>query len=359
MSFTAYGRDLEDLILWRALHDVSEGFYIEVGAGDPIAESVSCGFYARGWRGVLVEPAADVVIALSQERPEDALEPVALGASSGSLHFFDFKGTAHSCADPLIAAQRVLAGFQLRETEVRLHTLDQIFERHAEGKEIHWLKVAVEGMEADVLAGWSSLRFHPWIVVVNSLHPTSGADTHAAWEHHLIHKGYSCARFDGVNRFYVSQEHNDLAAALASPPLGLAGVQLGGRPCHPLCGGTWQEAQAELEALGRHTRAVEAELEAIRSSPWWRLSGPARHGAEVLSPLPGQLQTASRRVRGTLSRLLRRAAHSRPGRSLQHRLPLRAWAEHAGLLKPRPLPVPSPVLPTATASRYARWLVRP
>jgi FkbM family methyltransferase len=360
MSFTAYALNLEDLSLWRALNNVEKGFYIDVGAYDPILESVSYGFYRQGWRGVLVEPDEQAVIALRKERPQDVVEQVALGPTPGSLHLYAFEGTGHSCGDPLTAAQQVLAGFSLKETDVPMLTLDQVFEHHASGQEIQWLKIAVEGMEAAVLEGWSNNRFQPWVVVVNSIHPTTGMDTHDTWEHHLIAKGYGCARFDGINRFYVGEQRPDLHIAIASPAHGLNGVRVGGMPYHPLCGKTWTEAQRELEVLRCLALEAEARLAAIESSPWWWLTGPIRHWAGAASRLPGRVHRASWRIaRNKLSRLLRRAARTRQGRSLQLRLPLRKWGEATGLLKPKALEGSRPLPQTASAKRYARWLVRP
>ena len=53
---TSYAQNFEDVILWRALKDVDRGFYVDIGAQDPITDSVSLCFYEAGWRGVHVEP---------------------------------------------------------------------------------------------------------------------------------------------------------------------------------------------------------------------------------------------------------------------------------------------------------------
>ena len=35
MPFISYAQNYEDVILWRALRDVEQGFYVDVGAADP------------------------------------------------------------------------------------------------------------------------------------------------------------------------------------------------------------------------------------------------------------------------------------------------------------------------------------
>ena len=48
-------------MLWRAFHDARPGFYVDVGAADPDADSVTRAFYDRGWRGIDVEPLPEAV----------------------------------------------------------------------------------------------------------------------------------------------------------------------------------------------------------------------------------------------------------------------------------------------------------
>ena len=52
--FVSYAQNFEDVILNRALKSVTNGFYIDIGAEDPVTDSVSLAFYNKGWRGVHV-----------------------------------------------------------------------------------------------------------------------------------------------------------------------------------------------------------------------------------------------------------------------------------------------------------------
>ncbi len=56
MTFISYAQNFEDVMLWRALKHVENGFYVDVGAQDPVVDSVSLAFYEHGWRGVHIEP---------------------------------------------------------------------------------------------------------------------------------------------------------------------------------------------------------------------------------------------------------------------------------------------------------------
>ena len=43
MTFISYAQNFEDVMLWRALKHVEKGFYVDVGAQDPVVDSVSLG----------------------------------------------------------------------------------------------------------------------------------------------------------------------------------------------------------------------------------------------------------------------------------------------------------------------------
>ena len=48
----SYAQNAEDVVLMRAFADVEKGFYVDVGAWDPVADSVTKAFYDIGWSGL-------------------------------------------------------------------------------------------------------------------------------------------------------------------------------------------------------------------------------------------------------------------------------------------------------------------
>ena len=101
--------------------------------------------------------------------------------------------------------------------EVAQFRLATLLDRYAGGREIHFLKVDVEGSEAAVLASNDWGRHRPVIVVVEAVASWDSRPTHEAWEPTLLAHDYDFAAFDGINRFYVANEHAELAAGLAYP----------------------------------------------------------------------------------------------------------------------------------------------
>src|SRR4051812_47472096 len=112
MAFISYAQNYEDVMLWRALRDVEQGFYVDVGAADPDIESVTRAFYERGWSGINVEPFDELFAKLVQARPRDANLKVAVGPEEGVRTLHAFSGTGLSTFDPQISAQHQRDGFQ-------------------------------------------------------------------------------------------------------------------------------------------------------------------------------------------------------------------------------------------------------
>ncbi|RST54557.1 FkbM family methyltransferase [Variovorax sp. MHTC-1] len=219
MPFVSYAQNFEDVMLWRALGQVERGFYIDVGAQSADLDSVTRAFSERGWRGINIEPHPLYFAQLSERRPLDINLCTAVGDRTGSLTMNFVEATGLSTADDRIAAGHVAAGYTLNRAEVGLTTLAALWKEHVPPQQaVHFLKVDVEGFEAAVLAGndWACNR--PWIVVVEATLPNSRTESHAEWEGALLNAGYGHVYSDGLNRFYVAQEHAELCSAFRYPP---------------------------------------------------------------------------------------------------------------------------------------------
>jgi hypothetical protein len=83
---------------------------------------------------------------------------------------------------------------------------------------IHFLKIDVEGAEKAVLQGTDFGKIRPWIILLEATLPNSQEESYSDWEPLLLNAGYEYAYFDGLNRYYVATEHENLKAAFKTPP---------------------------------------------------------------------------------------------------------------------------------------------
>ena len=217
VTFVSYAQNFEDVLLWRALRGVENGFYIDVGAAHPDLDSVTRAFYDRGWRGINVEPTAEFSLRLAAARPRDINLQLVLGEHPGEAELFVVDGTGLSTVMPAALDAISEAGFETHRAKIAMDTLANLCRKHSP-ETIHFLKVDVEGAEHAVLAGADFASFRPWIVLVEATAPMSSVMTHDAWEFILLEAGYRFVWFDGLNRFYVSSERHDaLAHAFQTP----------------------------------------------------------------------------------------------------------------------------------------------
>jgi FkbM family methyltransferase len=239
---------------------VPEGFYIDVGAYLPREDSVTLAFYERGWCGLNVEPNPEPYNQLRAERPRDINVKVALSDKPGVSTMNVFPGTGLSTLEPLVARERSWEGREPIPGMVEVETLGELWARHIpDSRDVHFLKVDVEGHERQVLLGndWSTHR--PWIVVVESTRPQSTEESHHEWEMILTEAGYLFVYGDGLNRFYLANEHQELRDRFRHPPNFFDNFVLA------------EVFQARSRAL-----AAEAELAGIHASRSWRMTRALR-----------------------------------------------------------------------------------
>jgi FkbM family methyltransferase len=218
MSIISYAQNLEDVLLWRALGHVKDGFYIDVGASDPVEDSVTKLFYDAGWRGINVEPLPSQVEAFARERPRDINLAVAAGAADGELVLYDVPDVrGWASPERAVADAHVAEGHALAELTVPVRTLSSICAEHVDG-EVHFLKIDVEGFEEQVLRGMDLRRWRPWLLMIEATLPNSRITNHQSWEHLVTEQDYRYAWFDGLNRYYVAAEHAALLEHLALQP---------------------------------------------------------------------------------------------------------------------------------------------
>jgi FkbM family methyltransferase len=272
MIFVSYAQNHEDVMLYRALRKVKQGFYIDVGAQDPIIDSVTMAFYERGWHGINIEPNQEYSRRLQSERPHDINLATAVGAETGVLGFYEVAHTGLSTANAQYAQRHAEAGYSVKRREVVCTTLDRICHDCRVGT-VHFLNIDVEGSERAVLEGFSFETVRPWLVVIEATEPNSNHEVFAEWEDLLLRRNYAFVYFDGLNRFYAAQEHRDLARHFACPPnwcdqyvsyeLWWARRSL-------------EERERQLISLQWSLTAARQELTSMHASMSWKITRPLR-----------------------------------------------------------------------------------
>lgn len=210
----SYAQNAEDVVLRRAFSEFDHGFYVDAGAGDPVEDSVTLYFYERGWSGVNIEPDPHDYERLKAARPRDININVAVGADEDRVTFYQAATRGHGTLDRDLAAERGDAV----AIDVQQIPLRRVLADYSPAAGVDFLKVDVEGWEAQVIGSTDWREIRPRVVLVEAVDP-DGRPTHEPWEGILLAANYRLALFDGLNRFYCREEDaEELLPRLAAPP---------------------------------------------------------------------------------------------------------------------------------------------
>lgn len=306
MVFESYAQNGEDVVLWRALGHIPQGRWIDAGANDPDTDSVTRVFSDAGWTGINIEPMEPVFTHLCEQRPRDVNLRIALEESDGEREYFAVgEGRSLSTADRAAAEHYRQSGLAVEGVVVPVRTLASVWNEYVDG-EIHFLKIDVEGAEERVLSGADFSCHRPWVIVVESIEPVNvderefgdlgsrpiPASRHTEWEHHLTGNGYRFVLFDGLNRFYVAQEHDEELGPRLEAPVNvldqslsasarriIARIEdhLGQIDCDRMqLAGRLELAEIEATDLRAEATELRAEIDLIHQTLSWRITAPLR-----------------------------------------------------------------------------------
>jgi glycosyltransferase involved in cell wall biosynthesis len=165
------------------------------------------------------------------------------------------------------------------------------------------LKIDIEGAKKAVLQGADFGKIRPWIILLEATLPNGQKESCSDWEPLLLNGGYEYAYFDGLNRYYVAREHENLKAAFKAPPNVFddfvrseqPGSERRAREAEAKVREVERRAsraeacaqKAETKARYAEVRAAKAEatLHAVYSGNSWRATRPLRWLANTVRHL--------------------------------------------------------------------------
>jgi FkbM family methyltransferase len=173
-SFSSAG---EDMILRHVIgSDKMDGFYVDVGAYDPVVGSNTHFFYLNGWRGINVEARPGSRALFEKVRPRDINLEVGVSKEPGRLtyYFISEDSTMNSFSREFLEHTGAISAVT-REIAVPVMPLSEILECHLPaGQKIDFMSVDVEGHDLQALESNDWERFRPRFVVVEDKEVDAG-----------------------------------------------------------------------------------------------------------------------------------------------------------------------------------------
>lgn len=193
-----YSQDDEETLIRAFFQDRHGGFFLDVGAGDPIRHSTT--YYLEkhlGWTGIAVDAIAEYAEAYAKERPGTRFFNYFVGDKSHTAHDFyvseERNFSSATGADP--------RGGVYQKRKVATIRLDDLLAREKVDP-IDFLSMDIEGSEALALAGLDVARWRPELVCVEISSPELG---HTIAEQFALCGCREVSAYravDGINRYY-------------------------------------------------------------------------------------------------------------------------------------------------------------
>lgn len=217
MSYAQTGEDLQIAYFVGRNKNVT---YIDVGCLWPQEHSNSYLFYERGGYGLCIEPNPAVVNDFRQQRPRDTLLNCGISSQPGTLPYYMHGNPVFNTCSAEVAAEVARdakrregpqrEGRTLIETiEVPVKTLDGALEESGFGDicdgTVDFLSIDVEGLELDVIAGFSFDVGRPRVVVVEHIRrrqDRGGPEDLPLTKAMSVH-GYWLAGYTGHDLYFV------------------------------------------------------------------------------------------------------------------------------------------------------------
>jgi FkbM family methyltransferase len=275
-----YSQNFEDVLLARCFSDVDKGFYIDVGAQDHEADSVTLYFYERGWSGINIEPVAEFAESFKC-RDRDTTICCAAGSDDMIMPMTISLDSGLSSLKPKNSPKSNQPGIDLAQRNIQVRRLNSILEDLGiSDKTFEFLKIDVEGHEVEVLKGIDLTHYRPQVILCEVTEPNSLIITDTFSDICLIieSQGYKKLYFDGLNQWWCVSERFDVLAERFKRPPGvfdsvLISPYAGTSACKKVVelSESLEAATQKLDFANQKLHAVAQKLDHIYASRGWKL----------------------------------------------------------------------------------------
>ncbi|MEO6219321.1 MAG: FkbM family methyltransferase, partial [Ginsengibacter sp.] len=158
-SNTSYSQGGEDLILAKLFGYKPKGFFIDVGANDPVVLNNTYLFYKMGWTGLNFEPIPELAERFEKKRNRDIVIKKAMSNFVGEADFsagINEYNVNSSLLDMGLPKKNMI--------KVPVDKLENILDE-LKIKEIDFISVDTEGTEVDVLEGLNLDKYRPRFIL--------------------------------------------------------------------------------------------------------------------------------------------------------------------------------------------------
>jgi len=169
----SYSQDGEDMLLMSLFDGRQDykGFYIDIGAHDPIRFSNTQYFYEKGWRGINIDATPGSMRRFNELRSEDINIECGVSDKKENLLYYSFAEAALNSFDPVLSENRINNGWILKEKiEIPVLSLNDILRKYLPvNQSVDFIDIDVEGMELQILKNFDFDKYAPKYFLLEDL----------------------------------------------------------------------------------------------------------------------------------------------------------------------------------------------
>ena len=203
ISYAQYGEDriIDGLIALEKVLPRENGFYVDVGANDPLRRTNTLRLYLRGYRGIAIDANPAMTQQYRVVRNCDTVITALVSSVPGTMHFLIAQ---NSLVSGVCGVEGDQSEGEVVEMEAR--RLDDILTDANAPAKIDLLAIDCEGHELHVLESIDLRKWEVSLILVES-HCTS-VEEHLNTELHryVVRFPYKLRAFDLMNAYYVREE---------------------------------------------------------------------------------------------------------------------------------------------------------
>jgi FkbM family methyltransferase len=165
----SYSMNYEDVIIDKLLDHKRDGFYVDIGANDPLNSNNTMRFYRKGWSGINIEPNIRCYRRIVERRKRDVNLNIGIGKEAARSTFYSFLPDTRSTFSAEVADRLIDKGLKLMEkNEVEIWPLSEVLGKYRPDETIDFMSIDTEGYDDQVILSNDWEKYRPGIICIEA-----------------------------------------------------------------------------------------------------------------------------------------------------------------------------------------------
>ncbi len=205
MQSYCFAQEGEDLILETFFSGQQKGFYVDIGAYDPILYSNTYLFYKKGWKGLNIDARPGSKALFDAIRVNDINVESGIGISNEPLTYYKFDEPGLNGFSKKISEDRNKnTKYKIIETiKLPINTLSNVLDNTiSPDQNIDFMSIDVEGLDYEVLLSNNWDKYKPLMILIETSVIDNEFENSSPIHNFLIEKEYTLVAKTYRTSFY-------------------------------------------------------------------------------------------------------------------------------------------------------------